>query len=147
MPILLAVSVRRAGGAVLVRLRDDGRLMHLVSTRWEGDASDSIAKLVASAAGEAVEAAVVSAADEDVRGELTKAMRSATGVEPLTTTPKATRRSVVGRAQASDGDVDAVLLAAVDGLTAVESATIRDALLAVVWSEQQRRALRVRQDG
>jgi hypothetical protein len=144
MPILLAVSVRRAGGAVLVRLHDDGRLLHLASGRWESDAPRALAQLVGLAGSDALQGAVVSAADDDVRKTLAATVRTAAGVDPLTTTPKATRRSVVGRAQASDGDVDDVLVSAVEGLRAVESATIRDALLAVVWSQQQKRALELR---
>lgn len=147
MPILLAVSVRRAGGAVLVRIDDDGRLLHLGSGRWESDAPRALAQLIELAGRDPLQAAVVSAADDDVRKSLAATVRAAAGVEPLTTTPKATRRSVVGRAQASDGDVDDVLLSSVEGLRSVESATIRDALLAVVWSQQQKRASKLRDGG
>jgi hypothetical protein len=144
MPLLLAVSVRRAGGAVLVRLHEDGRLLHLASGRWESDAPRAVAKLIELAGSDPVQAAVVSAADDDVRKSLAAMVSAVAGVEPLTTTPKATRRSVVGRAQASDGDVDDALVSAVEGLRSVESATIRDALLAVVWSQQQKRASTLR---
>lgn len=147
MAMILGVSVRRAAGGVLVRADDAGHLVFVASSRWEAGTPDAIARLVESAGDEPIEACVASAADDDVRESLCATLRSLVPIDPLGTTPKATRRAVVGHAQASDADVDGRLLEAVAGLDAVESATVRDALLAVVWSEQQRRARTLRDGG
>lgn len=147
MAMILAVSVRRAAGGVLVRTDDGERLVHVASARWESDTPEALARLVEEAGGEPVESAVASAADDDVRESLCATIRTLIpGLTPLGTSPKVTRRAVVGHAQASDGAVDDRLVAAIDGLATVESATVRDALLAAVWSEHQRRA-RVLRDG
>lgn len=147
MAMILAVSVRRAAGGVLVRSDDGERLTHVASARWEADTPEAVARLIEEAGGEPIESAVACAADDDVRESLCATIR---GLLPhltaLGTTPKATRRAVVGHAQASEADVDARLLATIDGLAVVESATVRDAFLAAVWSEHQRRA-RVLRDG
>lgn len=148
MAMILAVSVRRAAGGVLVRSDDDERLTHVASARWEADTPEAIARLVERAGGEPIESAVACAADDEVRESLCATIRALLpALTPLGTTPKATRRAVVGHAQASDADVDERLLAAIDGLATVESATVRDASLAAVWSEQQRRARALRDGG
>jgi hypothetical protein len=147
MAMILAVSVRRAAGGVLVRVDDAGHLGHVASSRWDAGTPEAIAGLVAAAGDEPISACVASATDDDVRESLCATMRSLLPLDPLGTTPKATRRAVIGHAQASDGDVDAQLLGVIGDLAAVESATLRDALLAVVWSEQQRRARALRDGG
>lgn len=147
MAMILAVSVRRAAGGVLVRSDDGERLAHVASARWEADTPEAIARLVEEAKGEPIESAVACAADDDVRESLCATLRDRLPeLTPLGTSPKVTRRAVVGHAQASDADVDERLLAAIEGLATVESATVRDAFLAAVWSEHQRRA-RVLRDG